>query len=424
MGKAYHTGFSQREKAIHERGIQEWRERLMSNTKETNRWLILTFGMICMLIMGICYTYSLFQPYIMEHFSVDSASASLPYTIFIAVFCIGNFCGGVLQGKMNLKKVLVIGYVLMFGGWMISAILPSNMFWAMFLTFGGMFGIGDGIVYNVIVALMPKWFPDKKGLASGLTLACLGVSATVFSPFVSSWLSNYGYSKSFMIVAVVYIAVGIFGTITMKTPAPGFMSDYVAAGVNVTTKKQYTLQETMHEKELYTLMGLYFCAVPAYLLLSAIFVTYGADKGLTAAMATLGVSIASLCQVGGRFIIPTLSDKVGRKAAFAISFLITAVGVALLMVATGAMYMFCFWLISLSYGGCQACFSPIVADRFGTKNTGTILSFTMIGFGVGSVGASLLAKVVGTSTAFICAGAVALIGILLVFTLPGKKKEA
>ena len=393
----------------------------MSQTKETNRWAILVFGMICMLIMGICYTYSLFQPYIMEHFSVASASASLPYTIFIAVFCLGNFFGGVMQRKMNLRVVLVIGYALMFAGWFLSALLPSNMFWCMFLTFGGLFGIGDGIVYNVIVALMPKWFPDKKGLASGLTLAMLGISATVFSPVVSAWLSSFGYSKSFMIISAVYVAVGIFGTLTMKAPAADFMADYVSTGANVSSKKQYTLKEALKVKELYTITGLYFCAVPAYLLLSAIFVTYGADKGLTAAMATLGVSVASLCQVGGRFIIPTISDKVGRKDAFAISFFITAGGVALLTVATGSMYMVCFWLISLSYGGCQACFSPIAADRFGTKNVGVILSFTMIGFGVGSVGASLLAKVVGISTAFIVAGVVALLGIALVFTLPGKK---
>ena len=96
---------------------------------------------------------------------------------------------------------------------------------------------------------------------------------------------------------------------------------------------------------------------------------------------------------------------------------------ALLTVSTGYLYVVCFCLISFSYGGSQACFSPIAADRFGTKNLGTILSLTMIGFGTGSVGASLLAKMVGPSTAFICAGAVALIGILLVLTLPGAEKQ-
>lgn len=382
----------------------------------------MVFGMICMLIMGVCYTYSLFQPYVMEHFNVDSPSASLPFTIFIAVFCIGNFVGGRMQQKTNIKFTLIVGYVLMVLGWLGTAVLPSDMFWAMFVTFGGLFGIGDGIVYNVIVALMPKWFIDRKGLASGLTLTMLGLSATVFSPFVSSWLTNYGFEKSFMIVAGIYAAVGVFGTITMKLPPEGYMADYVGTGPVVTTKKQYEVSEVFKVKEFWIIMGLYFCAVPAYLLLSAIFVSYGADKGLTKEMATLGVSIASMCQVGGRFIIPTISDKIGRKAAFAISFLATALGVGLLTVSTDTLYVACFCLLSFSYGGSQACFAPIAADRFGTKNVGTILSLTMIGFGLGSIGASILAKMVGATTAFVGAGTVSLLGILLVWALPGAKQ--
>ena len=394
----------------------------MNKTRGPNRWVILTLGMICMLIMGVCYTYSLFQPYVMEHFGVDSASASLPYTIFIAVFCLGNFVGGQMQKQTNLKITLILGYTLMFAGWMLTALLPQNQFWLMYLTFGGLFGIGDGMVYNVIVSLMPKWFPHRKGLASGLTMAMLGLSATVFSPFVSQWLSTYGFTRSFMIVAFIYVGVGILGTLSMKNPPKGYMADYTGKGAVPAAKKQYEVGEVFRERTFWTLMALYFCAVPAYLLLSGIFVTYGRDKGLTAAMATLGVSAASLFQVGGRFAIPTVSDKIGRKAAFAISFLVTAVGVALLTVSTNYLYVLCFCLISFSYGGCQACFSPIAADLYGTKNLGTILSLTMIGFGVGSVGASLLAKMVGPSTAFTGAGAVALMGILLVLTLPSAKK--
>lgn len=158
--------------------------------KTTNRWIILFFAMVCMLIMGVCYTYSLFNPYVQEHFGVDQATATLPYTIFIAVFVLGNYIGGVHSNKKGMKQTLLIGYTLMVLGWLITAILPGNMFWGMILTFGGLFGIGDGMVYNVIVSMAPKWFPDRKGLASGLTLAALGFSATIFSPMVSGWLRH------------------------------------------------------------------------------------------------------------------------------------------------------------------------------------------------------------------------------------------
>lgn len=252
----------------------------------TKRWLMLVFGMICMLVMGICYTYGLFHPYIMKHFNVESASASLPFTVFIAVFCVGNYIGGVMQRKMHLKMVLIVGYALMAAGWIASSVLPSESFALIFLTYSVLFGIGDGIVYNVIVSLMPKWFPDRKGMASGLALAMLGMSATVFSPVVSSWLSSYGYAKSFLYVGFVYLAIGIFGTLTLSEPPADYAEHFAsAAGVPASTQKQYTLKEALKVKDLYTIMGLYFCAVPAYLLLSAIFVTYGSGKGLTADMA-------------------------------------------------------------------------------------------------------------------------------------------
>ncbi len=393
--------------------------------KTSNRWVLLFFAMICMLIMGVCYTYSLFNPYVQEHFNVDQATATLPYTIFIAVFVLGNYLGGVSTSKNGMKKTLIIGYVLMFLGWMLTAILPSNMFWAMIITFGGLFGIGDGMVYNVIVALTPKWFPDRKGLASGLTLAALGLSATIFSPMVSSWLNSYGFKTSFMIVSFIYVGVAVIGLLTLKNPPANYMiqSGSTSAANAIAPQKQFEVKEAVKTKEFWIVMALYFCAVPAYLLLSAIFVSYGKSKGLDAAMATLGVSIASLCQVGGRLILPTISDKIGRKAAFIVAFLVTAVGIVILTFSTGAMYVACFAILSLSYGGCNACFGPIAADIWGTKNLGTILSLTMIGFGVGSIASTLLNKVLGPGTAFIVAGIIAVVGVILVFMLPGKKKE-
>ncbi len=390
--------------------------------KASNRWLLLFFAMVCMLIMGVCYTYSLFNPYVQEHFGVDQATATLPYTIFIAVFVLGNYLGGVSTGKNGMKKTLLYGYILMVAGWLITTFLPKNMFWGMVITFGGLFGIGDGMVYNVIVALTPKWFPDRKGLASGLTLAALGLSATIFSPMVSGWLSSFGF-KTFMIVAMIYVGVALIGLLTLKNPPEGYMVQTGGAGAAkaVAPQKQYEVKEAVRMKEFWIVMGLYFCAVPAYLLLSAIFVSYGKSKGLDATMATLGVSIASLCQVGGRLILPTISDKIGRKAAFAVSFLVTAGGIVILTFATGPLYVVCFALLSLSYGGCNACFGPIAADIWGTKNLGTILSLTMIGFGVGSIASTILNKILGPSTAFIVAGIIAVIGVVLVFMLPKKK---
>lgn len=109
--------------------------------------------MICCLIMGFCYMYSIIQPYVMEYFAIESAAAALPYTIFLAIFVLGNYIGGVLQKKMSVKKILLVGYCCMAVGILLTGFLPKGQPKLMWLTYGGLLGLGDGMVYNVILLL-------------------------------------------------------------------------------------------------------------------------------------------------------------------------------------------------------------------------------------------------------------------------------
>ncbi len=133
----------------------------MEEKKSTNRIVILICGVICSLIMGFCYTYSIFLPYIAEYFSIEPSAASLPYTIFLAVFVVGNYVGGVMQKKYNVKIIMLVGYLLMAAGIFATSLLPKTAPTGMWFTYGGLLGLGDGMVYNVIIAMMQKWFPVK-----------------------------------------------------------------------------------------------------------------------------------------------------------------------------------------------------------------------------------------------------------------------
>lgn len=386
--------------------------------------IVLFCGIVCCLIMGFNYTYSIILPYIMQYFHVDSSTASLPYTVLMAVFVIGNYIGGVMQKKFNVKAVMLIGYLMMALGLFITSVLPRTATSGMIFTYGGLLAIGDGIVYNVIIAMMQKWFPDKKGLATGITLAILGVSASILSPFCSSWLKNFGFSGTFRILAIIFAIVSVFGTLTIKAPPEGYMSDYKPTGATAVSQKECsTVGECFKTKEYYLLTLIFFCAVPAYVLLSAIFVSYGSSKGLPAALAVTSVSVAALLQVGGRFLISAASDKIGRKAAMIGCYIITIGAVAFLTFSTGWLYVICFWLLSFAYGGSVATIPSLVTDYLGSKNAGLVVSLVMIGFGVSSVGTSFLAKAVSIPMAFIIAGVVAVVGIVFVLTLPKLSRE-
>ena len=167
---------------------------------------------------------------------------------------------------------------------------------------------------------------------------------------------------------------------------------------------------------------IYFCAIPAFVLLSAIFVSYGSSRGLDQTLLVTGVSVGSLMQVAGRFLVSSGSDKIGRKGAMILCFAITIAAIILLTFSTGILYIICFWLLSFTYGGTAATMPSLITDQLGTKNAGLVVSLVMIGFGVASVGTSFVAKAVSLSTTFILAGGVALIGIILVILLP-KPKE-
>lgn len=389
---------------------------------ETNnrRILILICGMVCCLIMGFCYMYSIIVPYIMKYFSIDASTASLPYTIFIAIFVIGNYIGGILQKKSNVKIILLIGYLLMAAGIFATSLLPATSPKLMWLTYGGLLGLGDGMVYNVIVAMMQKWFPDRKGLATGLTLATLGISATILSPLCSGWLKNYGFLTTFKILAVIFVVIGVFGMLTIKAPPAGYMADYVPKTGPI-TQKQYEAGEVIKTATYYKLLFVQMFAIPAYILISAIFVSYGTSRGLSTALAVTGVSVAALFQVAGRLLISAVSDKIGRKIAMTLSFLITAIAIVLLTFSTGYVYVFCFWMLSFAYGGAAATIPSITTDYFGVKNAGLIVSLVLIGMGISSVCTPFLAKAVGISTSFIIAGIAAVLGIILLFTLPKRQ---
>ncbi len=397
----------------------------MPTDSNRNRTIMLICCVVCSLLMGFCYAYSIIQPAIMEYYSIDSSSANLPYTIFLAVFVLGNYIGGTMQKKRSLKTVMLFGYLMMAAGIFATSLLPSDMPALMWVTYGGLFGIGDGVIYNVIMAVIQKWFPDKKGLATGIILAVLGLSATILSPFCSMWLARYGLLGTFRIMTIIFVAIGIFGTLTLRLPPPGYMADFKPTGA-VAVRSAHdcvTAMDCFRTKEYYLLVAIYFCAVPAYVLLSAVFVSYGVERGVGSSLAVTSVAIASMMQVAGRFLIPTCSDKVGRKKALVLCFGITILAVVMLNFSVGMLYVACFWMLSFTYGGASATLPPMITDYLGSKNPGLVISLAMIGLGTSSLTTSFISKAASIQTTFVVAGIVAVLGVVAVIALPRQGEE-
>ena len=131
----------------------------MENTKHSiqeynkTRYPILFFVMIGVLASGIGYSWSIIQPYVMEYFSIDSATASWAYSLNFGIFVVGSIIGGKLQQKYTPRTVVYIGVAVIVAGLFLTALIPPTSFWLMIVTFSVMTGIGGGITYNTRIRL-------------------------------------------------------------------------------------------------------------------------------------------------------------------------------------------------------------------------------------------------------------------------------
>ncbi len=398
-----------------------------SKAVNVNRNKILIMGMFIQLTSGILYAWSIIQPFVMEHYSLDTSAASIPFSVNLAVFVVGSILGGKLQSRFLIQKSLFIGVIINTLGLSLSGLVPTGAFGLMSVTFGVMSGIGGGIVYNTLIAAMQKYFPDKKGMASGSILCMIGVSGFIISPVINFLLKNYNLTVMFLVIGITTLVVGLIGGRFVKNIPEGYMDDYRPADVKVaSTSKNYETREMLKTRNYYLIAISMFLAVPGFMLINPQFVLMSSERLITSAQALTAVMLAAVLQAAGRLLVPSVSDKVGRKATLLVVFVCSTATILGLVFVKGLLYPILFVLLAFFYGGFLGTYPALSTDYFGTKNAGINYGFVMIGFGLASVVCPILVRAVkgtsmGTAMSFAIAAVATVVGMVLLIRL--KKPE-
>jgi len=391
--------------------------------KQVSRIKVLLMGMLVMAFGGTSYSWSIIQPFIMSHYAIDAAAASVPFSVNLGIFVVGCILGGKLQTRYSIQKALRFGIVMSFLGLLFTAIVPVKMPWLLTVTFGAFTGIGGGIVYNTLIAAMQKYFPDKKGMAGGAILCMIGLSGFYMSPFINFVLSNYSLRAMFLSIAILTLAVGVVGSICVKEPPYGYMDDYETTDNKaLSAVRQYAPKEMLKTKYYYMITISMFLAVPGFMLISPQFVLISGQRMITSAQALSAVMLASIFQAVGRLVVPSLSDKVGRKITLICVFGFSTACISGLVAAKGMLYAVLFVALAFFYGGTLGTFPALSTDYFGTKNAGINYGFIMIGFGLASLLCPVLIKAVqgtslGVALSFVIAGVACVLGLILLSRL-------
>ena len=395
--------------------------------KGKNRYAVLAIASIVNFVHGNPYIWTVFQPYVRKEYGLSLAASSQPFTIIIGIFALGNMLGGYLQHKIGAKKTILAGSLVMCLGFFLAAVAPSHMPWLISLGYGALGGLGSGCAFSMLVAVPQGWFPDKRGLVTGITVGVIGISGVLMNPLCDSILASDGYRTAMRLVTAVYavLCLGAFfieeapeelasqGSVLAKTDGSTKLEAGTKpeGGAEAAVQRQYTTREMMHTKVFYAIAITMALAVPAYVLVNPLMKSLGMERGLTSAQALAGVMIASFANIIGRFAMPWLSDRTGRKAVIRVMYVLAMVSVVGLIAARGGLFILLISIVCLVYGGVVSVFPVLVSDHFGMKYQGMNFGAVMLGYGLISILCPYLLDVAGLNTSFLIAGIACAAGV-------------
>ena len=389
--------------------------------KKNNRWIYIPLGLIIFMCMGTVYSWSVFKKPIEELFKISATQSGMPYTFFLIFYAITMPIAGGFIDKYGPKIVTIVGGLVVSVGWILSG-FTSNIT-LLIITYGVIAGSGVGIAYGAPMAVAAKWFPDKKGLAVGLTLGGFGLSPFITAP-VANWLvSSYGVFTAFKVLGVAFAIIITLLAIPLKFPSQKMTSeeqDNESKEINFTTK------EMLKDPTFY---GLWLCYVIGTTVgLMAIGISSPVAEEIVkvdASTAAFMVSFFALFNGVGRPIFGGLTDKLNPKKASLISFsLIILASVIMLNVSAGntILYALAFSIFWLNLGGWLAIAPAATGRFFGSKNYSKNYGFLFTAYGVGAFVGNMLSgrikDILGSYRyAFYPTIALAVVGIIIAFIM-------
>jgi OFA family oxalate/formate antiporter-like MFS transporter len=388
-----------------------------------NRWGIAVAAVAVQLALGGVYAWSVFNRPLQDQFGWSRSEAVLPFEFAIGTIFIGTLLGGRIQDRRGPRPVALAGVVLYACGIMLaSRVSTSDQLWLLVLTYGILGGIGLGLAYITPIAMLVKWFPDRRGLITGIAVGGFGFGAVLTGPVARQLLERTDNKPSvFLPLGLAYLVVGLAGAALFRNPPPGYtVPGFTPAPGTATTG--YTLSEALRTPQWYLLTAILFLNTTC----GIAFISQASDAAqeialVSAATAASFVGVMGLFNGAGRIAWAALSDHLGRMRAFlgmlglqAICFLlIPHVHVFAGFAVLGA-------LIYLAYGGGFGTMPATAADYFGTPNAGAIYGAMIVAWSAGGVVGPLLAAALyessgGYEMPFTVLGIVALVSLVLPF---------
>ncbi|WP_226006075.1 L-lactate MFS transporter [Natrinema salinisoli] len=412
---------------------------------DKNRWLIALSAVAIHLSIGSIYAYSVYQNPLQDLNGWSISDVTFAFTVAIFVLGISAAFLGKYVEKYGPRKAGLAAAVMFGGGTMLAgAAIQAGSYIGFLVTYGVLGGAGLGLGYIAPVSTLVEWFPDRRGMATGMAVMGFGAGALITGPVAQGLMTSLSIPMNFYILGAAYfLAMALGASYIQKPPAgwipegmdPDELEDTNSKGVTVSTDlSQLTANEAIKTKRFWLVWLALFINVSAGIMLLS--VASNMTQEITGASAALAASIVGVIGVfngAGRIVWASASDYLGRTATYATFFGIQVVAFAL-MPNISNVWVFAAFMFAIvtCYGGGFACLPAYLGDLFGTKELGAIHGYSLTAWALAGVaGPTLVSKIVeqtgSYSLSFYIVAATLLVGLasmaLLRFDINGIKAD-
>lgn len=354
--------------------------------RNDNRWLYIPLGLIIFMCMGTIYSWSVFRKPIQELFNISATQSGMPYMLFLVFYAISMPIAGGYIDRYGPRKVTIVGGLVVATGWFMSSFAQSILF--LNISYGMIGGIGVGIAYGAPMAVAAKWFPDKKGLAVGLTLGGFGLSPFITAPLANTLVTNFGAFETFKILGIAFAVIITLLALPLKFPKEKEINS-VNDGKEIEAEEHFSTREMLRTKSFYGLWITYTIGTLVGLMAIGISSPVAEEIiKLDASTAAFMVSFFAIFNGIGRPIFGSITDSLNPKKAAIISYVLIIIASILMLNAkagTTVTYGLAFALFWLNLGGWLAIAPAATGQYFGSKNYSKNYGFLFTAYGVGAI---------------------------------------
>ena len=351
-----------------------------------NRWLIALSAVGIHISIGSVYAWSNFTNPLMNQFGWSASQVQLTFSIAILFLGLsaaffGSFVEKYGPRKAGLVAAIFFGTGIIGSGFAVGASsLPM-----LYVFYGALGGIGLGIGYIAPVSTLVKWFPDRRGLATGLAIMGFGFAAAISSPIMEMLITSVGIEKTFYFLGASYLVIMALSSLYLEKPEEGWMpagfEEKLNSGKmeNKVDLAQLTANEAVKTKRFYYLWLMLFINVTCGIAILSAAKPLAIDSiGMTTVQAAALVGVLGIFNGLGRLGWAGISDYIGRPNTYTAFFVIQIALFALLPFTSNALlFQVMLAVVYTCYGGGFASIPAYIADIFGTKQLGAIHGYIL-----------------------------------------------